>query len=697
MPTKKKRQSSASKQKKKTTPSKRDAESAALESKSILSDGEEDEDLLKNNEDSDERTIKKVKRDEEPSDDPIVQDEDGENDQQKSSDNEFEDDEEYLDDEEFDRDDIDWSNKEVVSKLDISVIQKEAKRRGLSIKGNRKAVMNRILDSFVEQSQVQESATENSDSTIAPVLLTPKKGVLKTPEQVFSNGYTPSKKSQGKRERAFEIDDPDSWTLAELRHYLKVVYNIRAYDNKQKILARYLDQIKKTLVLSRMSQEGAEVDISHLIVTPTKNSKQKTPKTPKTQTPKTSQVTKTPKTKEKAEPKKTPSRIVKSSKKEPVVEEKPTPDLGEIIDDLKSKELAEDSSITYEERGSPKERFMPIYAQPSIHKSFEMSYNRKRIQLETDPSNIDPYFSEITSSYNHITYEYPSPATEPHQIPVSDRVIKDDLLDKIVQEQIGMAESQDISQISSLEYISSKEEESTENAQPITTLYGLDKCKSLQKLTIQGSHLSSIYPISKLADLKEIYLSRNRITNLQYLPPHVEVVNLSFNLLKSLRMPTSVYNSIVYLNLSYNQIDVNIESLCHLNCLEELDISGNCLTDEMIQPLENANFKKLLKSLRLNDNYITDLTCIMDFNLIELSCGSNFIFDLSPLSSLRCLSEAFFDNNPPLLLSLHIFLQTVDLKSVTLDESLLEQFKSTGESNSRLISLLLKEAIKIVV
>ncbi|KAF0975841.1 hypothetical protein FDP41_005168 [Naegleria fowleri] len=594
---------------------------------------------------------------------------------------------------------IDWTNKDVLEELSIGVLQEEVKRRSMPIKGNRKALINKILKSNTDFD------TEDSEEGIETTSKTVTKGTkLVSPESVFSKSYTPSKKSQGKREKPFDPRDAETWTLAELREYLRAI-GINAYDNKQKIMERYMPTIKANLrKIYGDSSGGSSSNASSSTETaipkpkpPTQVKKGASKKlaveqkeTPKKQTNKESH--KPPTKKDQNNVTRQDGRLNQTvSEKQPTVDEVPPTSFRsthsfEIVDE------AIGPTIT---------RSMPFFADPSIHKSFELSYRRKHLVQKVDQRQINPYFSQLTSSYSFISNRRTKKTLpEAYEIPDSEHTIKDPVLDRIVKEEMEKNSKDDLSLVKCIEACSEKEDFGEK--ENISTLCGLHKCTSLETIIIQGTRISSIFPLSKLEKLKQVFLARNRIASLEHLPPFAETVNLSFNVIRSLRFPSSLCDTLVYLNLSYNHMfdvdNVSITSICSLCALKELDLSGNSLTDASVAPLANAKFKKTLQSLRLNNNYITNLSFLTKYYKVsEFLCSSNFILDLTPLVHLRSISEIFLDDNPPLLLSLHIHCKTVDWDSVKLSDAQLVEYQAKGQSNLQFIYMLLRESVRVVV
>ncbi|KAG2386602.1 hypothetical protein C9374_002346 [Naegleria lovaniensis] len=593
---------------------------------------------------------------------------------------------------------IDWTNKDVLEELSIGVLQEEVKRRSMPIKGNRKALINKILKSNTEFDQ----DSEEGPSETTPKSVT-KSTKLVSPESVFSKSYTPSKKSQGKREKPFDPRDAETWTLAELREYLRAI-GINAYDNKQKIMERYMPTIKANLrrIYGDSSGGSSNASSSTDVVLPT-------PKPP-------AQVKKGASKKIAVEQKETPKKQTKtethktSTKKDQNKESRQDGRLNQFATEKQLPTTVEVTSTSLPKPtfeivdvaiGPTITRSMPFFTDPSIHKSFELSYRRKILVKKVDQHQITPYFSQLTSSYSFISNRHTkNTLPEAREIPDSDYTIKDLILARIVKDEMEKSSIDDLSLVKCIQACSEKED--FDENKNISTLCGLHNCTELETIIIQGTQVSSIFPLSKLEKLKQVFLARNRIASLEHLPPFAETVNLSFNVIRSLRFPSSLCDTLVYLNLSYNHIfdadNVTIASICSMHALKELDLSGNCLTDATIAPLAKAKFKTTLQSLRLNNNYITNLSFLTKYyHVSELSCSSNFILDLTPLVHLRSISEIFLDDNPPLLLSLHVHCRTVDWNSVKLSDTQLVEYQAKGETNLQLIYMLLRESVRVVV
>ncbi|MCL6613194.1 MAG: leucine-rich repeat domain-containing protein [Firmicutes bacterium] len=128
----------------------------------------------------------------------------------------------------------------------------------------------------------------------------------------------------------------------------------------------------------------------------------------------------------------------------------------------------------------------------------------------------------------------------------------------------------------------------------IKDLTGLEQCQYLQSLSISGNNISNIDVLCNLTCLKELYLSRNNIQQIEPLKylTRLQKLDLSDNNIYNIDCLSNLKN-LKELNLANNNVE-EIEALKHLTKLQQLDLSYNKIDD--INALKDL---KNLKELRL--------------------------------------------------------------------------------------------------
>ncbi|KAL9654224.1 hypothetical protein ABK040_010257 [Willaertia magna] len=601
---------------------------------------------------------------------------------------------------------IDWTDKLSLQKLEIIDLRKELQRRGINDMGNRRQLVSKIINSNnledlmnlkakeeqrknakrnakkkrkkkenvleevneeVNEEKLEEQIIQNKEvkeeekqlepisSNIQPTeskymevdeQVEESKTTTPTVDDTFnltSTDYIPSKRSQSRRPKEFNSEDPTTWTLSELRKYLRVL-GLSVVGNKKQLLKKYLEYMEKkkddNAQINNQLKSSTDENKSSLINY--ENEQQKVSEIEENESDKEKKLTLTTSTEEK-------------DKKKPAY-------------------------LEYS--------FMPSYAFPWVHYSLEDGYKKKFVKF-VDVTAIHPEDSKLTSSYHYLHNEYPLRKSiqecDDNDIPLKQDSILKKILDKHVKK-LSL----------SIEELVCLDCNCKEKKEIISSLSGLESCKKLSKLIAEGNHISFLKPIMDLSELIELYLSRNEITEMKYLPNKCKYIDLSFNCINLLNFPSSICAHVTYLNLSYNKMKINLEPLCEMNCLKELDITGNDLTNDMLVCLHNAKFNTTLHSLRMNDNYITDLSFLMSFEyLFEFSANSNFILDISPISCLRRISEIDLQDNPPLILSIH--LNTKNISNDEISNELINYYKYYGDLNLKVLSMLKQIDISIVI
>ncbi len=170
----------------------------------------------------------------------------------------------------------------------------------------------------------------------------------------------------------------------------------------------------------------------------------------------------------------------------------------------------------------------------------------------------------------------------------------------------------------------------------------------------------------KYGSLREVYLSRNRLTDVNALSraPMMTYLSLSENGLTTAGTACiENYPYLVYLSLAHNQID-SVEHLKGLKFLKELRLQDNLLTNvndlrrlvnleilylghNDIRDIGNLNALTQLQILYVNDNHIFDISALR--NLTKLECinvSNNELSSLSVLNGFKStLTEIYAENN----------------------------------------------------
>ena len=157
----------------------------------------------------------------------------------------------------------------------------------------------------------------------------------------------------------------------------------------------------------------------------------------------------------------------------------------------------------------------------------------------------------------------------------------------------------------------------------ITKIDGIQNCADLERLYLNGNHISDISLLAGLPKLEHLWLQDNLLVNLSAL---------------------SSVSSLRVLRLSGNAIN-NVSPLAGLTTLEFLYLDDNLITD--IAPL--AGLSSLVK-LVLSSNQISDITALsvmvgIEQLILGFCDGGNQISDISALSNLTNLSLVRLSNN----------------------------------------------------
>jgi len=178
--------------------------------------------------------------------------------------------------------------------------------------------------------------------------------------------------------------------------------------------------------------------------------------------------------------------------------------------------------------------------------------------------------------------------------------------------------------------------------QRISSLKGLENCKSLVFLGMGSQDISDVSPLALLTKLKYLWLDQNRkisdVTPLAELT-ELEDLNLDSNLLTDIS-PLKNLTNLKILRLQFNDIE-DISCLKNLQNLTMLELSGASFSD--VSPLKTL-FK--IKQLWLIHCDIYDISPLSNLTGIEnLHLAWNHITDITPLKNLANLNWVAFDMN----------------------------------------------------
>jgi Leucine-rich repeat (LRR) protein len=153
----------------------------------------------------------------------------------------------------------------------------------------------------------------------------------------------------------------------------------------------------------------------------------------------------------------------------------------------------------------------------------------------------------------------------------------------------------------------------------IKSLAGLEKCRSLADLNVEGNEIEDVSPIKDLKILQTLTLAKNKIKDVK---------------------PLEGLIKLQYLELSNNQI-TDLAPLAKLENMRSLYLERNQIKD--LGPV--AGMPKLW-SLYLEGNQVDNLAPISGLKSLEiLDVRGNAVSDLSPLQGLNRWTYLFLDNN----------------------------------------------------
>lgn len=142
----------------------------------------------------------------------------------------------------------------------------------------------------------------------------------------------------------------------------------------------------------------------------------------------------------------------------------------------------------------------------------------------------------------------------------------------------------------------------------ITDLTGLEKCRALALLDLEGNEIVKLDAIAGLTGIQSLDLTKNKITDIKPIEglAKLQYVKLTDNQIADLS-PLSKLEKVTVLDVSNNQVQ-DLAPVADLKKLHSLYVAGNKITD--IAPL--ASLPKL-DSLDLSGNQVADLSPLKGF------------------------------------------------------------------------------------
>ena len=197
----------------------------------------------------------------------------------------------------------------------------------------------------------------------------------------------------------------------------------------------------------------------------------------------------------------------------------------------------------------------------------------------------------------------------------------------------------------------------------ISDITSITKLTQLRILYLEGNKISDISPLKELTRLEKLYLGFNQISDITPLTglTQLRTLTLAANEISNIR-PLEGMTNLSQLLLYSNKVS-NLGPLAKLTNLRNLHLSGNNISD--ITPLtELTNLSTLilgenqisdvgslteltnLSTLGLSENQISDVSSLTELtNLSTLGLSENQISDVSPLVKLTNLRELYLVGN----------------------------------------------------
>jgi len=206
--------------------------------------------------------------------------------------------------------------------------------------------------------------------------------------------------------------------------------------------------------------------------------------------------------------------------------------------------------------------------------------------------------------------------TAVQHVAAADELFPDKNLEKVVRQYVFEKRNNDKPLVEKdVENISTIE---AKNA-GVKNLAGLEKCRSLLLLDLEGSMVTDLAPLKELTGIQSLNLARNQVTDAS---------------------PLSGLTALQYLHLADNKL-TDLTPLAGLKNLRTLELSGNQITD--LKPLSGL---EKIWSLYLDKNQITDLAPLSGLkSLATLGLNNNQVKDLTPLSGIQSWSFLFLQDN----------------------------------------------------
>ncbi len=175
----------------------------------------------------------------------------------------------------------------------------------------------------------------------------------------------------------------------------------------------------------------------------------------------------------------------------------------------------------------------------------------------------------------------------------------------------------------------------------------LTKLGGLISLNLSGNSVEDLSPLTALTGLRTLYLDENPVTDLS---PLSELKGLAFLSVRGLQFGTgelealsaALPNCAIHSDADQKELsDITIGGLSFRSDVAELNLSGKGIRD--ISVLQSC---KNLRQLNLSGNEIADLSAIMNLPSLErLDISDNRISDLRPLIGMNTLRAVNASNN----------------------------------------------------
>ena len=198
-----------------------------------------------------------------------------------------------------------------------------------------------------------------------------------------------------------------------------------------------------------------------------------------------------------------------------------------------------------------------------------------------------------------------------------------------------------------------------------TDLTGIEYAINLEKLSLAGSHVTYLSPLTDLTKMTDLSLGGNGVSDIGPLANlvNMEWLDLSGNSISSITSlahltdltmlhleynaisdisPLSALTRLTYLKLWGNDI-ADISALANMTSLNELYLDLNSGETSDLSPLANLTELTLLY---LTYSSVSDISPLADLtNMDELWLSGNHISDISPMANLTSLTELWIGNN----------------------------------------------------